>query len=164
MHRKINKSYTSHVLNVYNVHFKLLSKQVGIPVGCVLPTFCLPRGICIQGVCLGCLHLGGLDLGGSAQPPGLPTGGLPSGVCLGGSASRSAYGGWADPLPPVNRMTHRCKNLPCPKLRLRAVKILFSMIQFCHRTLESRKTYHPEFRDILIKICCFYLKIFIYII
>ena len=36
--------------------------------------------------------------------------------------------------PPVNRMTHRCKTLPCPKLRLRAVitekndiiKVLFS--------------------------------------
>ena len=24
--------------------------------------------------------------------------------------------------PPVNRMTHRCKTLPCPKLRLRAVR------------------------------------------
>ena len=23
--------------------------------------------------------------------------------------------------PPVNRMTHRCKTLPCPKFRLRAV-------------------------------------------
>ena len=25
--------------------------------------------------------------------------------------------------PPMNRMTNRCKILPCPKLRLRAVKI-----------------------------------------
>ena len=24
--------------------------------------------------------------------------------------------------PPVNRMTHRCKTLPCPKLRLRVVR------------------------------------------
>ena len=31
----------------------------------------------------------------------------------------------ADPLPPVNRMTDASKTLPCPKLRLRAVIILF---------------------------------------
>ena len=29
-----------------------------------------------------------------------------------GSASRA---GWADPLPPVNRMTHRCKNITLPE-------------------------------------------------
>ena len=42
--------------------------------------------------------LGGLHPGGSAQPEG--------------SASR---GGWADPLPSVNRMTYRCKNITLPQ-------------------------------------------------
>ena len=164
MHRKINKSYTSHVLNVYNVHFKLLSKQVGIPVGCVLPTFCLPRGDLHPGGLPGVSASGVSGFGGVCPTPrsayrGSAFRGLPRGICI-----QFCLWGVGRPPPPVNRMTHRCKNLPCPKLRLRAVKILFSMIQFCHRTLESRKTYHPEFRDILIKICCFYLKIFIYII
>ena len=35
--------------------------------------------------------------------------------------SRHPLGAAPHPHPPVNRMTNRCKILPCPKLRLRAV-------------------------------------------
>ena len=75
-----------------------------------------PWGVCIYGG----LHLGGLlnpwgvCIWGSAQPRG---------VCLGGSASRGCLpnpqvclqGGWEDLPPPVNRMTHRCKNITLPQ-------------------------------------------------
>ena len=67
---------------------------------------CIRRGVCIQGVCP--------TLEGSAS-----RGGLPRGICPGGSASGRS---WAYPTPPVNRMTHRCKNITLPKLRLRALK------------------------------------------
>ena len=42
-----------------------------------------------------------------------PGGSASVGVYMGGSASRGVCldGGWADPPPPVNRMTHRCKNI-----------------------------------------------------
>ena len=79
----------------------------GLHTGGIYPT----PGVCIWGVCIqgglpnpGGLHPGG-DLhpgGGSAQP--------------GGSASREVG---QIPLP-MNRMTHRCKNITLPKLRLQA--------------------------------------------
>ena len=94
------------------------------------PQVCL-WGVCIREVC---------NQGGSAQPPrsaciqgGLPTlksayrGSASRGVCptpnppglpTGGSASKEL----GRRPSPVNRMTHRCKTLPCPKPRLRAVK------------------------------------------
>ena len=59
------------------------------PGGC--PT---SEKICIQGA----LHLGGLPN---------PRGSASRGVCI--------QGGWGDPLPPVNRMTHKCKNITLPQ-------------------------------------------------
>ena len=88
-----------------------------------------PGGFCIWGVC----PIQGVCMGGSAQPRGVFLGGSSSrGVCIQGGSSQGVStqppqvylqgGGWADPPPPpLNRMTHRCKTLPCPKLRLRAV-------------------------------------------
>ena len=75
------------------------------------------------------LHLGGLQPGWSAQPQG---------VCIqGGSASRGVCIqrglGRPSPSPHVDRITHRCKTLPCPKLHLRVV-------MFCvHFTRVSRE-------------------------
>ena len=56
---------------------------------------------------------------GSASKSGLHPGGLPNpwgGLHLGGVGRPS-------PSPHVDRMTHRCKTLPCPKLGLGAVII-----------------------------------------
>ena len=109
----------------------------------------LPRGgSASRGVCLG-VCLGGSASGGSASrillPGGLPRGSASRGVCLAGSASRWVRqtpqglptGGSASrvvgqtPYPPVNR-SHTCvKTLPCPKLRLRAVKRMFRSIRNC---------------------------------
>ena len=38
------------------------------------------------------------------------------------------------------------------KLYLLSMKIIFSLIRFCHCTLKSRITYHPQFRDTTIVI------------
>ena len=64
-----------------------------------------PRGVCIQG---GLPNPVGSASRGSAQPRGVC-------VCIQG------LGRPQTPLLPVNRMTHRCKTLPCPELRLRAM-------------------------------------------
>ena len=71
----------------------------------------LVRGVCLaQGMYL---------VQGGVPGPGVVPG--PGGVYL-------VPGGYTCPgTPPVNRMTDRCKILPCPKLRLRAV-----MNQRCH--------------------------------
>ena len=63
-----------------------------------------PWRVCIQGVCIE----GGLHLGVTIQEICM------QGVCptLGGVCIQ---GGWADPLLPVNRMTHKCKNITLPK-------------------------------------------------
>ena len=76
----------------------------------------------------GGLHLGGIW--GGLHPGGLHR----EGVCLEGSAQtpRSAYsgeglGGWAD--PPVNKMTHRCKN------------ITLSQTKECHISVRGETLY-----------------------
>ena len=93
-----------------------------------------PGGVCIQGICIqgGLPNSGGSASKGSAQPQVFPIpGGLPNprvsaqpqGVCptLGvcrGSASRGVClhtGALGRPLIPVNRMTHRCKNITLPQ-------------------------------------------------
>ena len=89
-------------------------------------------GLCIQtsaqplpnirvGVCIGgggVCNQGGLpNPRGSASKSGLhPTAQPQGGLHLGGVGRPS-------PSPHVDRMTHRCKTLPCPKLGLRAVII-----------------------------------------
>ena len=35
--------------------------------------------------------------------------------CIEGGYAASRKGGWADPLPPANRMTDRCKNITLPQ-------------------------------------------------
>ena len=105
---------------------KLKWKQECIPVGCVPPACwpypsmhwagfffpsmhwtggCLPRGGLSEGVCLGGVCPGGC----------LPRECLPRGMCV-----CKGVGGVADTLPqtrgrhpPVDRMTDRCKTLPC---------------------------------------------------
>ena len=61
-------------------------------------------------------------LGGVTCPGVYLLGGVPA---QGGVPARGGGGGY---LPPVNRMTDRCKILPCPKLRLRAVNITFQQL------------------------------------
>ena len=86
------------------------SASRGVCIQGGLPRGSASRGVCIWGVWIrGGLHPGGLHWegvcleesawGGLLTPPGLPTRGR----------------GWADPLPPVNRMTHRCKNITLPE-------------------------------------------------
>ena len=60
----------------------------------------------------GCLPKGGVYLGGVSAQRGVC---LEGGVCPGGSAQGMAAhrGVWQTPPPPVNRMTDRCKTLPC---------------------------------------------------
>ena len=69
--------------------------------------------------------------GGESAPRGCLLGGVCSGGCLvpGGCLLRGRGGGIpacteADPLPPVNRMTDRCKNITLATTSLRPVKIL----------------------------------------
>ena len=70
---------------------------------------------------------------GGCLPPG---GGVCLEGCLPGEVSAWRGGGGCvclspvmhagKPTPSLNRMTHRCKILPCPKLRLRAVNMFLS--------------------------------------
>ena len=80
----------------------------------------LPRGVYIQwgsasgGSASGGSHLGVVCIQGVLYPGRVcPTPRLPTGLPTEGIGQT--------PSPPVNRMTHRCKTLPCPRLRLRAV-------------------------------------------
>ena len=57
--------------------------------------------------------LGGLHPGGSTQPGGVCIQG-----CLPNLGGVYIQGGWAYPLPPVNRMTHSCKNITLPQTSL----------------------------------------------
>ena len=107
-----------------------------------------PGGFSIQGV----LHLGGFSIwvgspsGGLSIPGGSPSGGLPCDLShhafdvtcmlpphqLRPTNSAAAYivlvghvtckASWDTTPPPVNRITHTCKNITFPQLRLRAVK------------------------------------------
>ena len=85
-----------------------------LPGGC-LPGGCLPRGVSAWvGVCLGGI--------------------CPGGVCPGGCLSQHALG---QTLPPVDRMTDRCKNIIFPQLRLRTVKMI-------HYAIVNRETNSDE--------------------
>ena len=69
-----------------------------------------PQGVCIWGVCP---NLGGVCPTLGVLHPGVcPT---PGGLHRGGSASRGDVGKTPSPSPPVNRMTHRCKNITLPQ-------------------------------------------------
>ena len=83
------------------MYWSFLIKQECIPVRCV-PS----AAVAVSMVCLGVVCLGGVFLGC---------------VCLGGV---SAYGWSAQGvynLTSVNRITHRCKNITFPQLRLQTV-------------------------------------------
>ena len=77
------------------------------------------RGSASKGVCTTRqgLHLGGLHLGGSAQPCG--------GLHLEGLGR---------PRPPVNRMTHRCKNITLPQTSFAGGKNKDKLQTGCSRT------------------------------
>ena len=90
-------------------------------------------GVCLVG---GVVVVSGL--GGSAWSGGVSAW---SGGCLPGPGGWSLIRGGipacteADPLPPVNRMTDRCKNITLATTSLRPVKILFHS--------NKTKHYHP---------------------
>ena len=96
---------------------RLLSKQVCVIVGCVLPALYRKGGLCPAGSLSGgvSVQLGDLC-------PGVKVGGsLSMAVSVQeGSLSRGDGLFHRDPLPPVDRQTP-VKILPCPKLRLGAV-------------------------------------------
>ena len=78
---------------------------------------CLSRRVSAGGVCLGDVCLGGVSTQGVYTPPCeqndiLGGGCLPGGVCPGGGVHPLLHDGIH---PPVNRMTHRCKNITLPQ-------------------------------------------------
>ena len=97
----------------------------------------------------GCSWSGGCTPGpGGCTVPGLGVylvrGGAPGlwGVVYlvrGGTWSGGLWGGYLarHSLPPVNRMTNRSKILPCPKLRLRAVRIILVSRCDSHCSLQN---------------------------
>ena len=82
----------------FSVHFSRVSARGGFP----------PEGVCLGVSVLGCMSggLGCLPLGVPAQGRGVCLGG----VCLGGGC-----------IPPVNRITDKCKNITFLQLRLQVV-------------------------------------------
>ena len=100
------------------------------------------RGVCLEGSAsrweglhLGGLHPRGLPGGTASRWRGLHQGGSSWGVCIqkGGSTSGQSagdllsspslpMGGWADLLPSVNRMTHRCENITLDQTSFAGVK------------------------------------------
>ena len=113
------------------------SEQECIPVGCVPAARRPYAGVCLSGGVSA--WSGGLVLGGLPGPGGVclvQGGGLvPGGVCLVPGGSAWSGGGVclvpggcgipacteADPPPPVNRMTNRCKNITLARTSLRPV-------------------------------------------
>ena len=81
---------------------------------CIAEGVYLPRGVC---TCLGGVPAGDCTGGGVVPARGCTCRG---GTCPGGV---DLPGGCTCPGTPPLRMTDRCKILPCPKLRLRAVKM-----------------------------------------
>ena len=92
---------------------------------------CIRGWVCIQGVGL---HPGmGLHLGGGyASRRGICV----LGVCIQGGWSAVKGLGLGRPLSLMNRMTDRCKTLPCPKLCLRAVNIMDLMHHYFYLRLS----------------------------
>ena len=92
---------------------------------------------------------------GSQPPSQCMLGSQPPSQCMQGSqphlpsACREANpppsACWEANPPTMNRMTHRCKTLPCPKLRLRAVKINMAdgALSGKHGTFFTMKPYFP---------------------
>ena len=89
--------------------------QGGLYSGVCIQGFCIWGGLHPRGSVFGGLHLGVLHRGGVLFTRGEGVCPTPQ-VCQWEGLGRP-------PSPLVNRMTHRCKTLPCPKLRLRAVII-----------------------------------------
>ena len=78
---------------------------------------------------------GGNRWGGSSQLPrgGLPNhGGLPNPGRTSAQPAGSASRGWAESLPPVNRMTHRFKNITLPQTLFAAVIIQKQLYCYGH--------------------------------
>ena len=92
-------------------------KQEYIPVGCVLPA---------------CYHMGGGGLcrkGGGVSLTETPW----SETILGHVTCGACW----DRDPPVNRITDRCKTLPCSKLRLRGVIISHKVVHYCQMLVSK---------------------------
>ena len=107
------------------INIKIVKKVVCIPVGCVPPACWRIPGIgsASRGVCLGGVCILGVCIQGVCPTPQ---------VCLQGVCPTLPQGlptGWGRGLgqtpSPVDRMTHRCKNITLPQTSFAGGKLFF---------------------------------------